>query len=295
MDVDWREHQRWVRVDGRWANVVEIGEGPVVLFVHGLGGTWQNWLENIPEFAQEHRVIAVDLPGFGESPMPGWKITISRYGEWVDALLRELDIEKAVIVGNSMGGFIGAEVAMKFPDCVDRLVLVSAAGLSIEHQRNDGIQRTLEVTENLAQYGFAWGLSRVDALVRRPRGRKLLMGFVAAHPDRLAPDLVLEQVKAAGKPGFVPALDALTSYPIRDRLGDIACPTLIVWGPKDMLVPIKDAHEFERLIADSKLVIYEETGHVAMLEQPERFNADLREFVTAAPADPAPAEPVARG
>src|SRR5918911_1665544 len=66
LDVDWREHQRWVRVEDRWANVVEMGSGSPVVLVHGLGGNWQNWLENIPVIAREHRVVAMDLPGFGE-------------------------------------------------------------------------------------------------------------------------------------------------------------------------------------------------------------------------------------
>jgi pimeloyl-ACP methyl ester carboxylesterase len=282
--IDWQQHLRWVEVDGRPANLIDVGDGPPLVFVHGLSGSWQNWLENIPAFMEDHRVIAVDLPGFGESPMPREKITIPGYGEWLDKLFDALDIEAAAVVGNSMGGFVAAETAIAFPHRIERLVLVSAAGLSIEHQRNDGILRTLEVTENLAQYGFAWGLSRADWLTKRPRGRKALMAFVAAHPEELDPALVREQINGAGKPGFVQALDALTSYPIRDRLDDIGCPTLIVWGPKDMLVPIKDAHEFDKLIPDSRLLIYDDTGHVPMLERPERFNDDLRSFLAEQPA-----------
>ena len=279
MDIDWRQHQRWVMVEGRPANVVEIGEGPPLVFVHGLAGCWQNWLEQLPEFARDHRCIAVDLPGFGESPMPPEKITISGYGRWLDELFAVLDIEAAAVVGNSMGGFIAAETTIKFPHRIERLVLVSAAGLSVERQRSDVILRALEVTENMAQFAFARALARTEWLVKRPRGRRLMMWFVAAHPHEMAPALVQEQVGGAGKPGFVQALDALTSYPIRDRISDIGCPTLIVWGPKDMLVPIKDAHEFDRLIPDSKLLIYDDTGHVPMLERPERFNEDLRAFL----------------
>src|SRR3954454_6832863 len=98
--IDWREHQRWVRVSDRWANVVEMGSGPPVLFVHGLGGSWQNWLENIPAFAARHRVVAMDLPGFGASEMPREKISISGYGRWLHSLCRELGIERGSFVGN---------------------------------------------------------------------------------------------------------------------------------------------------------------------------------------------------
>src|SRR3954471_7617845 len=124
IDVDWREHQSWVHVGGRPVNVISLGSGPPVVFVHGLGGSWQNWLENLPFFARKFRVIACDLPGFGESPMPLEDISISGYGKFVVGLLDALEIERAHLVGNSMGGFIAAEVALQAPERVDRLVLV---------------------------------------------------------------------------------------------------------------------------------------------------------------------------
>src|ERR1700733_2749154 len=79
LDVDWREHQRWVTVDGAPVNTIELGQGPPLVFVHGLSGSWPNWLEQLPVFAEDHRVITLDLPGFGYSPMPAEKITISGY------------------------------------------------------------------------------------------------------------------------------------------------------------------------------------------------------------------------
>jgi pimeloyl-ACP methyl ester carboxylesterase len=284
MGIDWSEHLRWVEVQGRYANVLDLGSGPPVVFVHGLSGSWQNWLEQLPEFARTHRVVAMDLPGFGASPMPRERITISGYGRWLDALLEELGVAGAAIVGNSMGGFVGAETAIKFPHRVERLVLVAAAGLSVEHQRSDGLLRLLEVTENVSQLLAARLFSKADGLISRPRGRRALLWFVAAHPEQIPAALAREQLRGANKPGFVPALDALTSYPIRDRLGDVRCPTLLVWGPKDVLVPVGDAYEFDRLIPDSRLVVYEDTGHVPMLERPERFNADLRAFLDEQPA-----------
>jgi pimeloyl-ACP methyl ester carboxylesterase len=283
MDIDWQKHLRWVEVDGIPANLVDVGEGPPLVFVHGLSGSWQNWLEQLPDLSRDHRCIAVDLPGFGESAMPRDKITISGYGRWLNDLFDVLEIDGAAVVGNSMGGFIAAETAIKFPKRVERLVLVAAAGLSIEHQRNEPVLRGLELAETLIEFGLAFGLARSRALMKRPRGRKALLWGVAAHPDDFSPALVSEQLKGTPKKGFLPALDALSSYPIRDRLGDIGCPTLIVWGPKDRLVPVKDAHEFDELIPDSRLLIYDDTGHVPMLERPERFNADLRAFLSEQP------------
>jgi pimeloyl-ACP methyl ester carboxylesterase len=279
MDVDWREHQRWVSIAGRWVNVIELGEGPPVVFVHGLSGSWQNWLEQLPHFAREHRVVAMDLPGFGHSEMPEEKITISGYGRFVDALLEELRIETAAVVGNSMGGFIGAEVAIQFPARVERLVLVSAAGLTSVRQRNERALAALRRAGNVLAFYTGWVATQSDTLTRRPRLRRFLFEMVAAHPDRLPAPLIAEQIRGSGKPGFIDALDALTDYPIRDRLGEIACPTLIVWGTDDHLVPLRDADEFERLIPDARKVVWEDTGHVPMLERPAAFNAELDAFL----------------
>jgi pimeloyl-ACP methyl ester carboxylesterase len=285
-DVDWRAHQRWVEVAERPVNVIDIGPdadaGPAIgtiVWIHGLSGSWQNWLENLPVFARAGwRCIAMDLPGFGASPMPRDRISMTGYAAIVDELLSVLGVSRAVVVGNSMGGFIGAEIAIRFGTWVDRLVLVSAAGLTIEHQRS--LFQLARLTGRVTAMGAGWLASKSDALTRRPRTRKALFSIVAAHADRLPAPLVAEQLRGSGKPGFVDAIDALTSYPIRDRLTSIRAPTLVVWGAKDPLIPARDAWEFGRLIPDARVVVYEDTGHVAMLERPAAFNALVAEFVT---------------
>jgi pimeloyl-ACP methyl ester carboxylesterase len=279
MDVDWQQHLRWVRVEDRWMNIVDIGSGPPMIFIHGLSGCWQNWLENIPHFAREHRVIAVDLPGFGRSEMPADPISVNRYADTIDALMGELDIDSAQIVGNSMGGFVGAELAISHPARVQRLVLVAAAGLSIEHVRTIRTSGFRHRAENIAFFYIGWLASRSHQVAARPRLRHALLLIVAAHPSRLPPALTMEQVLGSGKPGFSDALEAMCTYPIRDRLERIASPTLIVWGEKDRLVPLRDASVFERLISDARKIVYADTGHIAMMERPARFNADVLEFL----------------
>jgi pimeloyl-ACP methyl ester carboxylesterase len=285
LDVDWREHQRWLRVDGRMVNVIDLGSGPPIVFVHGLSGSWQNWLEQLPVFARNHRVVTFDLPGFGASEMPAQAISIASYARFVDALYDALGIDSAAVVGNSMGGFIGAELAIGFPARVERLVLVSAAGLTVEHQRDERALAVLRtVDKRLAAYA-GWLGTRSDALTRRPRARRMIFGIVAHRPELLPAPLIAEQIRGSGKPGFVPALDALTSYPIRDRLPEIACPTLIVWGTGDRLVPVRDADEFARLIPNARKVVWPQTGHVAMLERPAAFNGLLAAFLAEEPGE----------
>jgi pimeloyl-ACP methyl ester carboxylesterase len=282
LDVDWAAHLKWASLPGAAVNYVDIGEGPVLVFIHGLSGCWQNWLENIPFFARSHRVIAVDLPGFGASPLPTEKITIRGYAGIVDALLDSLGIERAVVVGNSMGGFIGAELAIEFATRVEKLVLVSAAGLTTMERHSDRVFAGLKRADRVLAMGAAWAATRSDNLSRRPGLRKALMLAVAAHPDRLPAPLIAEQVRGSGKPGFMDALEALGTYPLEDRLERIEIPTLVVWGAKDWLVPVRDADRFVKAIgANATRLVYEDTGHVSMLERPARFNADVAAFLSA--------------
>jgi pimeloyl-ACP methyl ester carboxylesterase len=111
-----------------------------------------------------------------------------------------------------------------------------------------------------------------------------MLRVVAAHPARLPAPLVAEQVRGSGKPGFLDALEALGTYPLEDRLERIECPTLVVWGDRDMLVPVRDADRFVRAIGpNARKLVYEDTGHVAMLERPARFNADVEAFLAEPP------------
>ena len=288
MDVDWQDHLRWVNVQDRWMNVVDIGSGPPVIFIHGLSGCWQNWLEQIPLFARDHRVIAVDLPGFGHSEMPVEQISISGYADAIDELMEKLDIDAARIVGNSMGGFIGAEIAIEHPARIERLVLVAAAGLSIETIRTQRTKGLRHRAENIIFFSLAHVVSRSHQVALRPRLRAALLMTVAAHPARLPGPLAAQQVLGSGKPGFSDALEAMCRYPLRDRLEKIACPTLILWGDKDILVPVKDASVFEELIPDSRKIIYTDTGHVSMMERPARFNSDVKAFLDEATAEQQP-------
>ena len=228
LDVDWSAHTRWVEVAGRPVNVVEMGAGPPVVLIHGHSGAWQNWLEQIPVLAARFRVIAFDLPGFGRSPLPRDPITISGYGRIVDELLGALDVgEGCAVVGNSMGGFVGAELAICFPERVERLALVSAAGISTTN-----VYRTPALTAG--RIGAAMMANQaVDnrRIAQRPRARQLALALVARHPRLLAPDLAYEGLlRGAYKPGFLGGLRASIEYDYRERLPEIEAPTLIVWG-----------------------------------------------------------------
>jgi pimeloyl-ACP methyl ester carboxylesterase len=279
--VDWQPFLRSVQIDGSSVNYVDYG-GPgteglePVVFVHGLGGCWQNFLENIPRAAAEgRRVIALDLPGFGFSEMPDEDISVSGYGRVVNALCDELDLGEVVLVGNSMGGFISAETAIQFPARVARVVLVSAAGVTTSDLRSRPVLAGARVVAAVATRTATMS----ERVVRRRHIRHLVYHSFIRHPTRIAPELLYEITRGSGRPGFVDALRAIMDYDFRDRLTEIRCPTLIVWGTEDMLVPSSDADEFERLIPHSRKVIFRDTGHMAMLERPQTFNDCMMEFL----------------
>ena len=275
--IDWSAHLHDTRLAGRMVRYVDIGAGeePPVVFVHGLGGNWQTWLENLPAVARTRRAVALDLPGFGESEMPADRISVSGYARIVEELCAELDLGRVAVVGNSMGGFIAAEMAISVPDRADRVLLAAAAGISVTN-----VYRRPAITA--ARASTAAGFFRItrarDVLVR-PWLRHLALAPVMRHPTLIRCDVAHECMKGLGRAAYVPALDAVLYYDFRDRLPEIGCPVLVVWGEKDMLVPVSDADEFERLIPDVRKVVFPDVGHAPQLERAPAFNRELLAFL----------------
>jgi len=277
MSIDWPAITREESVLGRRVRFVDTGgDGPPLLFLHGLGGLWQNWLLNIPYFMDRFRVIAPDLPGFGGSEMPTGRISIQGFARVIDRLCDQIGVDAPIVVGNSMGGFIGAELALAFPTRVRKLVLVSAAGISVEHMWKEPVM----AIGRLMAVGSARVGVRQLPVTTRPRLRRMALQLVVRYPERLSVPLASELVVGAGKPGFIGGLDAVFDYSFRDRLPEIEIPVLIVWGRNDILIPVEDAYEFQRLIGpNARVVVFDDTGHLSMLERPSRFNALLDEFI----------------
>lgn len=277
-EADWLAHLHQAQIHGRRVNYVDIGDGdmPPAVFIHGLGGCWQNWLENLPRLAQERRCIALDLPGFSGSEMPAEKISISGYAHAVCELGKKLGLEEPVdVIGNSMGGFIATEIGINHADFARRIVLCSAAGISITNLRRRPVLTSARVAAAVTNFVIA----RRESMVKRPGLRHLLLAYVFRHPTLIDADLSYHVMTGSGSPGFLDALDALTDYDFRDRLGEVKVPVLLVWGREDNLVPVQDADEFERLIPNARKVVLEDTGHVAMLERPSTFNDLVVDFL----------------
>jgi pimeloyl-ACP methyl ester carboxylesterase len=279
-DVDWSRHVRQLEIDGSPVNFVDYGSAvdgsrPVVL-IHGLSACWQTWLEQIPRLAAEgRRVIAVDLPGFGASPMPREPISISGYGRVVETLCDRLDLGQVVVVGHSMGGFTAAEIAIQFPKRVERLVLEAAAGISTNNVEREQMLAGGRMLAGL----IARAAASSQQLSRRPRSRWLALSVAMRYPSRIRSDFVYEMLSHTGTDGFMPALTAIVDYDFRSRLAQIECPTLVVWGDHDALEPLADAEEFVRVIPHARKIVFEDTGHSPMMERPRTFNDMLIDFL----------------
>jgi pimeloyl-ACP methyl ester carboxylesterase len=289
--IDWRERLRTVGVDTAAydgansdptpINYVEMGPteeqgGMPIVFVHGLGGCWQNWLENIPHFARHHRVVALDLPGFGRSPLPSWTISIPSHGRILLDFCRELGLEGGAVIGNSMGGFVAAEAMIQSAEAFQRMVLISAAGIS--HSRK--ISGPTLTAARMTAVVLPVLLRMREQSLRRPGLRMRTLGNIFYNPLKLRTELLWEFVYSGpGTDGFLPALSGLIGYDFLDRLEGIETPTLIVWGRNDRVVPPADSAGYGNRLRNSRTTIYDRTGHCAMAERPVRFNRELAQFL----------------
>jgi len=279
-DVVWDRHVRTLNLGSDRVSYVDIGsgDGPPVLLIHGLGGNWTAWLENLPALSRARRVVAVDLPGFGGSAPASDGISIPGYGRTLRRFCERAGLGEVVVVGNSLGGWVAAELTLRDPHRVKGLVLVDAAGIvptRAERWKAVSMMRGAELIAPLAPR------FRTQVASRR-RLRQWALRYTVDNGGSLAADLVFMALPAAPDPGFGPAFTAARrswSDAWCDRLTEIDCPTLIVWGARDSLLPLRHAREYARRIRTSRLRVIEAAGHLPMIERPREFNQHVLGFL----------------
>ena len=259
-----------VMVFGQKIHYVEAGSGPVVVLLHGLGGNSTNWAFNIPALAQKYRVIVPDQIGFGRSDKPRINYRVGTYADFLDKFLDELKIERATLVGNSMGGWIAALYALQRPARVERLVLADAAGFRPPPEFNLAVLSGLNPSTRA-------GMRELAAQVFF---NKQLFGGEAAI------DLMLTQRMAAGDGDTIQRL-VESIYRGEDmldgRLSAIKQPTLIIWGREDGLTPLaREGEKFRKEMPGAQFIVFEQCGHVPQVEKAAEFNAALLKFLGAA-------------
>ena len=260
-------------------SVMEAGEGDPVLCLHGLGGTKASFMPTVAALAPHRRVIAVDLPGFGDSHKPlGGRYDAAWFAGSVTELLDELGLERADVIGNSMGGRVALELGLLEPERVGRLVLLSPAMAWLRRDRN--IARLLSLP--LPRLSLLQPTPRaiVDPIVRRlvPGGSN---GWVAAGVD----EFLRAFCTTGGRFAFYEAARRIyLDEPNGDdgfwkRLEAMEAETMFVWGRHDTLVPIAFMKHVERALPSARHVELE-CGHVPQLEAPERTHAAIESFLS---------------
>jgi pimeloyl-ACP methyl ester carboxylesterase len=254
-----------VVVFGQKINYVEAGSGPTLILLHGLGGSTQVWGFNTAALAEKYHVVVPDQIGFGKSDKPFVNYRIRTYVDFLDQFCKQLKIDRATLVGNSMGGWIAAMFTAAFPDRVDKLVLVDSAGYA---PPKDFDMRTLFALNPTTRAGMKLLVTKVF--------------YNKAFQTDAAIDQAIAARMAAGD-GYT--INSISESIIRgeDFLDDVVKtikrPTLIIWGRQDGLVPLADGERFNKDIAGSKMVVIEECGHVPNAEKPGEFNAALLKFL----------------
>jgi pimeloyl-ACP methyl ester carboxylesterase len=252
--------ERTVEVQGIATHLFEAGPttAPPLLYLHGthLGNLWLDFHQAL---AQHFHVFAPDIPGFGLTERPDWMRDMDDYILYYRDLLNALDLQRSTLVGHSLGGWIAAEVAIWYPERVSKLVLSNAAGIRVKGA----------MIGNL----FAMNLQElVAACFDNPMAAMPLM------PAEINADYLVQMYKErttlaslAWNPHFDPKL--------RRRLQWLRCPTLIIWGENDRLIPPVYGDTLHELIPGSRLVKLAGTGHMPMFEQHEAWAQHISEFL----------------
>lgn len=271
---------------GRSVTYVEAGSGPLILLIHGMAGTLENWREVIGPLARDHTVIAPDLPGHGASAAGGGDYSLGGLAAGLRDLLISLGHDRATLVGHSLGGGIAMQFAYQFPEMTERLVLVSSGGLGPEVSAVlraaalPGADLFIAATASVGRRAGAILGRGLSALGVRPSPdlAEIARGYGSlANPERRSAFLgtLHSVIDTSGQ--RIAASDRLY---LAETL-----PLLIVWGAGDPIIPVKHGEEAHRTLPGSRLEIFEEVGHLPQLEAPVRFIATLEDFL--AESDPA--------
>jgi pimeloyl-ACP methyl ester carboxylesterase len=263
----------FVELDGVRVHYKDEGSGQPVLLLHGTGSslhTWDGWVDRM---AGDFRLIRPDLPGFGlTGPDPSGDYSAARRVEILAALLDSLGVERSSVAGNSLGGLLALKFALTFPGRTERLVLVDAAG----HPGQSGGAFTVLALARLPLLGRVMGRLTPRVLVARA------VREVYDDPSKVTPELIQRHYDLLRRKGNRQALlagvaDEWTLE--RDAIRSLHQPTLVMWGDSDRLIAVEVADLFHQDLPNSRLIVYDDAGHVPMEETPNQSARDATLFL----------------
>ncbi len=281
-------HEDWVdlpvqrvRIHGHDRAFVLIGSGPALLLIHGIGMNHRTWLPVIRDLAKNFTVIAPDLLGHGESDKPRADYSIGGYANAMRDLLLFLDVPSVTVVGHSLGGGVAMQFTYQFPHLVERLVLVSSGGLG---RSVNPLIRAMTVP----------GSGPLLALASWPRVRRATipimervaaLGLPGSHDIHGAIEVYEDLADAHSRAAFRHVLRAAADWrgqviTMIDR-AHLArhIPTMVVWGGRDLMIPVKHAYTAKELLPHARLEVFRDAGHMPHEDYPSRFSAALTEFI----------------
>jgi pimeloyl-ACP methyl ester carboxylesterase len=256
-----------VNVNGIKLACKVIGEGPPLLFIHGLGSCGLDWEHQAEEFAESHMVITFDLRGHGDSDKPPGPYSIKMFAADTADLLCALDVQSAHVVGVSLGGGIAFQLAVDAPKLVRTLTIVNSYP--------EMILRTLK-----EKFGM-W----TRFFILRTKG---IAGMGAILAPRLFPgpdlaamrDTFIQRFSRNDQRAYTAALQSVIGWSVTDRLGEIACPVLVVSADQDY-TPVANKEAYVTRIRGARLVVIPDSRHALPMERPQKFNAVLAKFLAA--------------
>lgn len=286
---DWSSYERRVETGDQEINLCDLGSGEEAsVLVHGMGGRWQNWLPAIPSLAEHRRVVALDLPGFGQSPLPRDEVSLELFADCAAAVCRALGISRATFFGHSMGGPIGTRFCLRHPELADGFVLVAGPvysfarvlGLSALPLNRQGRARvTAAIVTEVLTAAIPLPAFVQAQIAARPRLRRLALWPYVSAPEQLSPEQAELIIGGAGSPGVFPTARAIGRTEPLVGIEKIECPILSINGGEDLIVPPADVEHFATVRPDAEIIVIEGSGHMVMLEAARAFNqASARAF-----------------
>ena len=260
--------ERFTQLEG--LDICYLDEGPrdaeTIVFIHGWSGNVQNWWDQFEHFEDRYRVVVFDAPGHGKSSRGDIDYSMALHMAVLDGLLDELEIERAIVVGNSGGGWIATNYAIQHPERVTGLVIADSTGT--RHKGSAGAVLELMNARWLQISNMTTG-EHYPGQDAKSRARQ---AFVASFAGTVEEAPYLEALAAL----LAPAYEVIAN----DALAKIEAPTLIVWGDDDPVVPINAMKIFDRHIADSQTYVVHLGGHSPMMQSPDEFNCAMDVFLS---------------
>jgi pimeloyl-ACP methyl ester carboxylesterase len=277
-------------IDGVNLHYLCGGSGPPLVLVHGLGSSAAvEFYHNLEPLAAHHRVLAVDLPGFGGSDKPALEYTIELFVKAVKDLMASEGVDRAAVIGVSMGGRVALGLALESPEKVERLVLVDALGVGTPRRV---LAYRILLTRGLGELtlrGTARALRRMNpATIRR------FWGWYLQRPNRVNTLWSDERIANHGtllatpeyRAAYLSALRSISGMrqlrdgvAVENRLPELRMPTLLIWGRHDHIFPASHAEAARNRIPNARVEIFDDSGHTPQMEEPDRFNRLVLDFL----------------